>query len=340
MAMKDPSEWDIDYILNGLAINESDRLEFKGRRVIDTTAPGVSDIDRDLLSKALSAMANSGGGILVIGINDKTKKIDDGGVSIKIKPNGTRAWLEDLLPNLLDPRLQTFNIYEIKGSSEESPLLPERALYVVEIGDSSLAPHQATDRRYYGRVAGKSQPLSNRMVLDILNRRQFPNLNIQFFFASVDDSDPNLFRKDGKHKVLSIEIENKGPVFAQYVNSILFIPEYLIDPGAIQTILGGFVVELGDIRYVRVIRENVITETFALQGGILGRGPGRFTPILPGRKHSWQVPLVEDFQTHRHYFRNDLPKVIWELYADNAPCKKGEIAMRNIKFMNNFVDPV
>jgi hypothetical protein len=333
--MKEPRDWDEAYILNNLPQWESDQIEFKGRRVVDLTIPEVNDIDRTSLAKTLSAFANSGGGALILGIN-KTRQVDDGGINVAIKPNGTKEWLEDILPHLVDSPLTKLNVYSIIGKSPESTILPDRALYVVEIGDSALAPHQSIiDHIYYGRVGGRSLPLGHRMVMDIINRRLFPYLKIEFHFGFVDEADPNLVKREGEHPVLMIEIKNQGPVYAQYVNSILFIPKYLVEPLAIRSILGGRIVELEDsVKYVRIARENVVQETRE-QGEIVSRGPGRYTPILPGRTHSWVIPLVNKFTIHQMNFR-DTPKIYWELYADNAPCNKGNLSMSKIQLVPNI----
>ena len=329
--MKTPDSWDEKFILDIAASGETDSLEFKGRQEIDITLPNVKDIRRENLSKTLSALANLGGGILILGINDKNKTVDDGGINRNIK-NGTKDWLENILPTLVDPPLSKMNVYEVCENTEDSTILPDRAIYLVELKESPLAPHQSSyDHVYYGRVGAKSMPLGHRLVMDIVNRRQFPNLGIQFFYAFVDESDPNWLKSEGQHRVLSVEIENKGPIYANYVNSILYVPKYLLEPAVIRSFLGGYPIELDDgITYIRIIRENVISEVFSNQKNIIGRGAGRYTPILPGRRHSWQISLVDNFFEHSLNFSKTGPKLIWELYADNAPCTKGEVIMKEI----------
>lgn len=329
--MKAIDEWDEKYILDLAVGQELDALEFKGRQEVDPTLPN-KDIRRENLAKTLSALVNLGGGTLILGINDRTKNIDDGGIDKNIK-NGTKEWLENILPPLVDPPLPKLNVYEICGKSEDSKILPGRALYVVEIKESPLAPHQsAHDHVYYGRAGSKSIPLGHRMVLDIINRKQYPNLEVSFVIASFNELDPNRLLPEGQHKILWIIIENSGQVYAKYVNSILFIPKYLVHPVVIQNILNSEVVTLDDgIQYVRIVRENVISEIYSEQMRVVGREAGRYTPILPGRTHSWTVPLVDDFWNYSQYFNNKGPKIRWELYADNAPVKKGEFLLKDIK---------
>jgi predicted HTH transcriptional regulator len=133
--MKSPSEWDETDILELALSKENDGVEFKGRKEIDTTLPGVQDIHRANLAKALSALVNFGGGVLILGINNKDLTIDDGGISNNIK-GGTKEWLENILPPLTDPPLHKFNVFEISGNKAGSTILQGRAIYVLEIKES------------------------------------------------------------------------------------------------------------------------------------------------------------------------------------------------------------
>jgi len=329
--MKAIDDWDEKYILDLAVGQELDALEFKGRQEVDLTLPNIKDIRRENLAKTLSALVNLGGGTLILGINDLTKNIDDGGIDKNIK-NGTKEWLENILPPLVDPPLPKLNVYEICGKSDGSIILPGRALYVVEIKESPLAPHQsAHDHVYYGRAGSKSIPLGHRLVLDIINRKQYPNLDISFLIASTNN-DPNLLLSEGLHKDLLVLIENLGQVYAKYVNVIIYIPKYLFHPMVPIDGVSSKVVTLDDgIQYGRIVRENVISEIYSSEMRVVGRESGRYTPILPGRTHSWTIHLVDNFWNYSQYFNNNGPKIRWELYADNAPAKKGEFLLKDIK---------
>lgn len=330
--MKAIDEWDESYILDLVAGSELDGLEFKGRPEVDLTLPNVNDIRRDNLAKALSALVNLGGGTLILGINDRTKTIDAGGIDKNIR-GGTKEWLENILPALVDPPLPKLNVHEICGNTEDSSILPGRALYVVEIKESPLAPHQSVHEHvYYGRAGSKSIPLGHRMVLDIINRKQYPNLEVSFLVASVNENDPNRLLSEGQHKILLITINNPGQVFAKYVNVIIFVPKYLFHPMAPIDGVSNEIVTLDDGKqYVRIVRENVISEIYSPQMRVVGRESGRYTPILPGRHHSMTVPLVDNFLELSEYFPMHGTKIRWKLYADNAPMKKGVFLLKDIK---------
>lgn len=122
---------------------------------------------RDRLAKAVSAFANSGGGQILFGVED------DGsfqGLSAKHGRTSTREWLEQIIPNLVDPSLQAFRVHCVERSAQ-SDIPSDHDLIVVEIDDSPLAPHQSRfDKIYYHRVGGHSVPAPH-FYLETLRQR-------------------------------------------------------------------------------------------------------------------------------------------------------------------------
>jgi predicted HTH transcriptional regulator len=177
--MREPREWDEEYLLN-LPVGEFDWLEVKGRRGVDLTLSNVNEQDiRQNLSKAISAFANSGGGTLVLGLSNPKRywQVDGGGVDLTVKKPSTREWLEDIIPTLVDLPLNSFNVYVVDNTtSKNSQIITGRGVFIIEIPDSEHAPHQAIDHRYYARIGGKSRPIGHRLVTDIFGRRQYPKI--------------------------------------------------------------------------------------------------------------------------------------------------------------------
>ncbi len=109
--MKPVAEWDEAYLMS-LPVGEFDWLETKGRRSLDLTIPTVSESAvLETISKEVSAFANSGGGTLVYGLADPKPgetewHVDDGGVSVLVKKNETKEWMETIIPNQMDPPLE------------------------------------------------------------------------------------------------------------------------------------------------------------------------------------------------------------------------------------------
>src|SRR5687768_2157129 len=113
-----------------LPAGEHDYFDRKSGRLL------ASPDFREKLAKALSAFANSGGGHIVIGVED------DGtftGVTPLRGRTPTREWLEQVIPNLVSFPLEDFRVHEVVPSVP-STIPGGMVLLVVDVGDSVLAP--------------------------------------------------------------------------------------------------------------------------------------------------------------------------------------------------------
>lgn len=99
-------EWDEEYVL--ALPTEGNSLERKGSRLLDLTEPGVKEgAVLDELAKQLSAFANTGGGHIIYGVDNKGD-VDNGAVAVSVRGRqSTKDWLENIIPTLTD--------YEIVG---------------------------------------------------------------------------------------------------------------------------------------------------------------------------------------------------------------------------------
>lgn len=319
--MKPTADWDEAYILN-LPPGEHDWVEFKGTPLLDFGLPGIdqSKIVNEL-SKQISAFANSGGGNIVYGVRDADaatgRLVDAGGVSLTIKKN-TKEWLEDVIPNLVESALPAFNVYVITRKDAASGIAADKAIFVIEIPDSESAPHQATDKKYYARIAGKSKPIGHRMVLDILGRIKHPKIEVGLEA-----------RWRGRLGKLHVVCRNVGRVYANYVNGFIYVPSEWI-------VSDGLTTDIGGESYKRMYIENIHKDLVDFKPGMPGIGSSsgtpsisryvtRYDPVLPGlgfsSDFSIRVPATDISQ---RYIR-------WEIYADNAPIQEGKIRVGEIK---------
>lgn len=341
--MRDPREWDEDYLVS-LPVGEFDWLEAKGRRGLDLTMAGVREADvKRKLSKAISAFANSGGGVIVFGLRNPSGswQVDDGGVDLVVKKPSTREWLEDIIPVLVDFPLSSFNVYVVQRSSDRSQIRSGRGVFVVDIPDSEQAPHQAIDNRYYARVGGKSRPIGHRLVLDIFGRRRDPKIALEFKIESStyvvrdlasllaidpgDDGPPERKRKIE----LVVKARNVGRVYARYVNGFLYIPVSLV-PYADLRLQDAELEEIDDVKYFVWYCDN--TRRDVLRGNEFGPteyGSSWFDPILPSLGHTWVWELPVGF----HMGRLTDEKIVWEVFADNAAVNTGSVLVREIEFI-------
>lgn len=211
--LTDISGWNERYVC-GLPAGEFDWLDFKDSRWLDLSKDCL-----DKLSKYASAFANFDGGYLIVGVNNPQpgQPIQiDGGVRLDIKPD-LKGWIEDILPNLVDPPLQRLNVHLITHSAG-SPIHPDCALVIIHIPASQAAPHQASDHKYYTRIGSKLSPIGHQSVLDILNRKKTPTVKTEVII--------NFHSSDNKPYVLW-KVTNQSDVFARYVQSRITIPSVL-----------------------------------------------------------------------------------------------------------------
>jgi hypothetical protein len=351
--MKPVAEWTEEDVLS-LPHGEFDWLEAKGRRALDLTLPTVREADvLENLAKEICAFANSGGGQLILGLANPTSgtsnwNVDDGGISTSIKGKiSTKEWLEDVIPNLLEFPLTEFNVYPITPKGSNSQIISDRALYVVDIADSSNAPHQsARDKRYYARVAGKSQPISHRMVVDIMSRRQHPKIELEFSierkfikgkprqlgdFSSYallgGDLPPE---KDTNTYELIIRARNTGKVYAQYVNAFIYIPVQLLPTRDVKVWGIGRIEKIDGKDFLRYYEENTRRDVVGFSGTQRQYGPARYDPILPRLAHVWEITLQHDNENLK---KEDL-LIKWEVHVDNAPPNSGEIKIADVKVVS------
>ena len=97
-------------VLERLGTDEHDFREFKASAFVWRDGSISSDLQHEL-SRQISAFANGGGGQLFLGVDDNGRV--DEGIPTNIKGGGTRSWLEDMIPGLVDPPLKRFNVFEI-----------------------------------------------------------------------------------------------------------------------------------------------------------------------------------------------------------------------------------
>jgi Putative DNA-binding domain len=157
-----------------LPSGEHDYFERKSGRLFDD--PSDRNALYETLAKQGSAFANSGGGHLVLGVNDDGGF--DGVPSIVSGKTATRDWLEQKIPELLDYPLRDFRVHTVPRT-ERSTLPPGRELIVIDFGDSALAPHQSRKHTgYFYRSAGRSIPAPH-FYLELL-RQRLTNAALEF----------------------------------------------------------------------------------------------------------------------------------------------------------------
>ncbi|MFP4322951.1 MAG: helix-turn-helix domain-containing protein [Anaerolineales bacterium] len=116
---------------------------------------------------AASAFWNTGGGLLLAGIDDHGHI--DGGIPVEVGNQRLRDWVDQVLAHV-EP-LGPYVIKTIEADAPDSAIQPGHAVLAIGFGESHLAPHMAPDFRYYVRAGTHSSPSGHFLVEAIRARR-------------------------------------------------------------------------------------------------------------------------------------------------------------------------
>lgn len=142
---------------------EDDEHEYKGSLLKD-------DALADKISIAASAFWNTGGGLLIVGI-DKNGVID-GGISTQVGKNSRQDWVGQILNAKVTPQGR-YMVQMIEAKDPTTSIKPNKAVLVIAFEDSPYDLHMAYDNRYYIRAGAHSVPASHFLVEALRTRRIF-----------------------------------------------------------------------------------------------------------------------------------------------------------------------
>ncbi len=150
--------WDLPYM-------ETDEYEFKSSRIREM--PNYRNELQSKIGKTASAFWNTGGGILIVGVDDNGRV--DGGIPGMMGKQKLRDWVDTALRGVTPPG--PYSVRTIRPDGPDSQIEPEHVVLVVAFGESYDLPHMAPDNRYYVRAGAHSNPANNYLVEAIRARR-------------------------------------------------------------------------------------------------------------------------------------------------------------------------
>jgi hypothetical protein len=306
---EEPEVW-TEALLEDLEPSEHDFQEFKGARFVAEDTRINSEIV-SALSKQVSAIANCAGGRFFQGLDDNGQV--DGGVRIDLKGGGTRSWLEDVIPSSVDPPLRSFNVFEVghPGPGVQTRVHPDHAVYVLHVHPSEDAPHQAVDRRYYLRIAGKSRPMGHVHILDVLRRTRHPRVDITrvapYGAPAFTTDDPR-----GPKVTVCFQafVANQGRNLARHVGAEVILPRPVVNSEVRARVL-----EAEDVRLTQ-------------RPGALDFFRYHPYPLFPGQEIFFLRFWVALHAKNVAMVRSGQAGIEWRVYADDAAARVGSIALR------------
>lgn len=310
-------------------IEESLNLDYKAAGSLEK-----SDKKKTEITKDISAMANSAGGVIIYGISEFQQK-DRGHFPEKIDPVDRKSfpkeWIEQVVGNI-QPRITGIIIHPVPISSH-----PDHVAYVIEIPRSTTA-HQARDQKYYRRFNFESVAMYDYEIRDVMNRLTTARFNMKFHLKYYQhDPNKDIFgmpeismpfqspkpRKPVEDRVvIEAILDNVGTVLAQNIVAFYRLPRELVSRR-----------ELSNARLWRENPDYVEIRGENREYGSMGNAL-RTVVILPGLDFHFSSTGLDYRKITNNL--NDLSspestfQIHWEIYADNAPAQIGVTPLSEI----------
>lgn len=186
---------------------ESLTLEYKQSDSLQNNERNKNEISKDI-----SAFANSVGGIIIYGIEERGHRpirVDGG-----IDATGKREWLEQVINSRIYPRINGIIIKQIDLTAGTN-----RTAFVVQIPVGTTA-HQAHDLKYYRRHNFQVLAMYDHEIKMVINRFKEPELDLHI---STNHGNEISLPIDENIQFI-IDIENSGKVCADSAYIELFMP--------------------------------------------------------------------------------------------------------------------
>jgi len=131
----------------------------------------------DNLSKDVSAMANSDGGVVIYGIEENpdystAEKIDPDAFTSSEGGTKKQEWLDQVIRDSIYPHPEV----TITTIFKDDDLKTDEWYFVVEVTKGMVA-HQARDKKFHTRVNTTTAAMEYYEILDVMNRSGAPDLH-------------------------------------------------------------------------------------------------------------------------------------------------------------------
>lgn len=278
-------------------IEESSALDYKSGAALNAKNPNVNEITKDV-----SAMANSAGGVIIYGITEsKTNRH----LPEKLDPIDRTTFDKERLEHIINtirPRLHQFTVTPVPIASDSN-----NVCYVVEIPEGRTA-HQCRDNRYYRRYNFEAVPMEDYEIRLVMNRLTVPDASVEF------KTQLHMGVGATKHYLLAPVIKNLGSQAIRDFKLIFIFPGEVLHGGGAEMVNP---------------RANIISVADKLRNHVVSFQSSLL--LFPederdiGNEMGWKYVIHEDTinTIQVRHMREDKFLIKWKLYADNMPAKEG-----------------
>jgi hypothetical protein len=223
--MKHPWDWTEDDLVRLVTdqVEESLSIEYKASDALQLTDGKKTEVSKDV-----SALANSAGGVIVYGMSEKDNLPVGLDAGYEPKPI-TREWLEQVINSKIQPRIDGIRINPVPLTTTS----PGNVAFVVSIPQSLRAPHMAADHRYYKRYNFQAIMMEDYEVRDVARRLLGADLKVSLSYTAGERIRAVDFDTQDRYAIqqarLALTITNSSSVMATHAHFRIWIDRRL-DP--------------------------------------------------------------------------------------------------------------
>ena len=282
-------------------VEESTRLEYKAADALKRTDGGRREVTKDV-----SALANSAGGVIIYGVSEHPEHRHLPGAIDPVDRSAFSAeWLEQVIERVR-PVIPGVNVKPVPVGN------PNEVVYVVEVPQSSTA-HQALTDKYHRRRTTTVVAMEDYEIRDVMGRNVEPRIDPYFELHQGRTLPEELGGAKASaprtiYTWLDVWHMNVGRVVGKYVAAFVRIPTYAADPSLRQL-------------YKAEYEENV--EFFEIPFD--NHDGNAHRPILPGLRQPAGSILLSNATANIQR-----ASLHWTVFCDSAEQRQGVVQMSTL----------
>jgi hypothetical protein len=286
-------------------VEEGQQLEYKAADALKRTDGTMNEITKDV-----SAMANSAGGILIYGMkeyDDPTKKHLPEKIDPINRTQFSKEWLEHVISNV-EPKITGLLIHPVSLVSGQNDVA-----YVIDIPQSTTA-HQARNLRYYRRYNFESLAMKDHEIRDVMNRSVVPDATVEFGFRTLSATNSD------HQYLLLVTVKNLGLLLINHFQLQFTFPNLRTDTSNIIH-KGTHISSWSESSEEFIVRYRSDMVLF----------PGEEREL--GKEIAWRYRVNSGSYANvirAAELQNNPLTAHWTLNADNMPTKRGSVPFKEL----------